>query len=64
MKQEEKEQIITRIIDLEMEQLDRLFSGVKPETTDSFSEKRKELQLLRCILFGYTSQFCTIKKGS
>ena len=64
MNQQDKEQIISRIIDLELEQTTRIFNGIKPEFNDSFSEKRKELQILRCLLFGYSSPFCTIKKGS
>lgn len=60
----EREQILSQIIKLELEQCELIFNGLKPSTVDVFSEKRKELILLRCLYFGYNSENCKIKKGS
>ena len=64
MSPQEKEHLISRIIELEMENCQLVFDRKKPTNNDSFSEKRHELNLLRCIFFGYNSNFCNIKKGS
>ena len=62
MTQQDKENIISRILELELENCDRIFKGIKPEINDSFSDKRKELEMLRCLLYGYNSIYCKIKK--
>ena len=64
MSPQEKEQIISRIIKLELEICDSIFQRIKPTIDDSFAGKRQELNLLRCVLFGYNSDMCKIKKGS
>jgi hypothetical protein len=62
MTEETKNEIISRIISLETENIRLIIDGHKPNEDDFFEPKRKELKLLRCILFGYSSNFCKIKK--
>lgn len=64
MTQQDKQQIMSRIILLETENTKLIFNGHKPAHDDYFEPKRQELTLLRCIYFGYKSNFCKIKKGS
>lgn len=64
MKNQETQTLITRIIELESEITTAVIRGHKPYHGDSFDEKRKELSILRCVVFGYESEFCKIKKGS
>lgn len=62
MSQEMKNQLISRIIELELENTHLIFNGYKPSENDDFQFKREEMNTLRCILFGYKTNFC--KKGS
>lgn len=64
MTQQDQEQIMSRIISLEYENTKSIIDGHKPSNEDSFEPKRQELNLLRCLYFGYKSNFCSIKKGS
>lgn len=64
MTQSDKDEILSRISELELENCKRIFDGIRPEVGDSFSDKRKEIEMLRCIYFGYNSPYCKIKKGS
>jgi hypothetical protein len=64
MKKQETEILITRIVELETEITSSIIKGHKPYHGDCFDEKRKELSILRCVVFGYESEFCKIKKGS
>ena len=64
MTQQDKEQIMSRIIQLESENTKLIFEGHKPRGDDFFEPKRQELKLLRCLYFGYNSKYCKIKKGS
>lgn len=54
----EKEEIISKIIELELEITFSIINGYKPSIDDRFQNKRNELKLLRCILFGYKSLYC------
>lgn len=54
----EREEVLSKIIDLEFEITSSIIKGHKPSIDDEYKEKRNELKLLRCILFGYKSQFC------
>jgi hypothetical protein len=63
MTEKNLQQILSRIIELEMENTGLIFEGYKPSEDDFFESKRKELTTLRCIYFGYDSKFCRIKKG-
>ena len=63
MTQQDKSQIISRIIELELEITRSVINGHKPAENDEFGEKRNELNLLRCLYFGYRTKFCNIKKG-
>ena len=56
-------QILSRIIELERENTDLIFKGHKPSEDDFFGPKRKELDTLRCVYFGYDSKFCKTKKN-
>jgi hypothetical protein len=64
MTQQDKEQIMSRIVSLEYENTKLIIEGHKPSNEDSFEPKRQELKLLRCLYFGYKSKYCSIKKGS
>ena len=64
MTQQDKEQIMSRIISLEYENTKLAIDGHKPSSEDYFEPKRQEFKLLRCLYFGYKSNYCSIKKGS
>lgn len=63
MTQQDKTQIMSRIISLESEITSSIINGHKPSENDVFREKRNEITLLRCMYFGYRSKYCKIKKG-
>lgn len=54
----EKEEIISKILELEFEITSSIINGHKPSIDDKYQNKRNELKLLRCILFGYKSSYC------
>jgi hypothetical protein len=58
MTQQDKEKIISRIIDLEYEITSAIIEGHKSSIDDKFQNKRLELNTLRCLLFGYGSEYC------
>lgn len=58
MTQQDKEEIISRVINLEHEITLAVIQGHKPSIDDKFQEKRVELNTLRCLLFGYGSEYC------
>jgi len=64
MTEQTKSEMISRIIQLELQNTKLIFDGHKPSENDSFEPYRKELSLLRCIVFGYNSNCCKLKKGS
>lgn len=58
MTEQTRSDLISRIIDLEYEITSAIINGHKPSVNDNFQEKRNELNTLRCVVFGYESQFC------
>lgn len=64
MTTQDKEKIISRIVELSLEETKLISQGYKPYINDQYQSKRNELELLRCLLFGYNSQYCKINKGS
>ena len=64
MTQQDRNQIMSRIIELELENTKLIFGGHKPTHDDFFEPKRQELKLLRCLYYGYKSNLCKLKKGS
>lgn len=60
---QEKNLIASRIIELDLEITRSVINGHKPSEDDEFKEIRQELNLLRCLYFGYRTKFCNIKKG-
>jgi hypothetical protein len=60
---QEKNLISSRIIELDLEITRSVINGHKPSEDDEFKEVRQELNLLRCLYFGYRTKFCNIKKG-
>lgn len=58
MTEQTRSDLISRIIDLEYEITSAIINGHKPSVNDIFQEKRNELNTLRCVVFGYESQFC------
>ena len=64
MTNQDKDNLITRIIQLQLIELESQMNGNKPTIDDKYKDVRSELKLLRCLLFGYNSEFCKIKKGS
>jgi len=64
MTEQDKNEMMSRIIELEYQNIKLIFNGHKPSENDFFEPSRKELNLLRCIVFGYKSNFCKLKKES
>jgi hypothetical protein len=63
MTEQTRNEMISRIIELELQITDAIFKGHKCEENDIFESSRKEVTILRCIVFGYHSNFCKNKKG-
>ena len=61
MTQQDKNLMMSRIIEIELEITRSIINGHKPSENDEFSEKRNQLNLLRCLYFGYRTKFCNIK---
>lgn len=55
---QDKEDLISRIIELELQITYEILNGHKPFVGDHLEIKRKEVNMLRCIVFGYKSFFC------
>ncbi len=53
-----KEELISKIIKLELEITDEVLKGHKPFHGDHLESKRNEVNTLRCILYGYNSLYC------
>lgn len=64
MTEQTRNEMMSRIIELELQNTKLIFDGHKPDRSDSFEPYRKELDVLRCVVFGYDSNVCKIKKGS
>ena len=54
--------ISKRITEGELELTMAVRNGHKPYIGDKFQPLRTEIQILRCIYFGYDSKFCKHKK--
>lgn len=63
MTQQDLAQVRSRIIELDYEITSAIIGGHNPTADDRFKQHREELNLLRCLYFGYKSNFCQIKKG-
>lgn len=50
--------LISRIIELELEITSEVLKGHKPFNGDHLEIKRTEVNTLRCIVFGYNSFYC------
>jgi hypothetical protein len=59
-----KSELESQIIKIESEITIAIINGHRPYHGDIFEDKRNELNTLRCIVYGYGSKFCKIKKGS
>ena len=55
-------EMMKRIVEIELELTMAARNGHKASITDKYSQKRVELDLLRCLYFGKDSQHCKIKK--
>ena len=64
MTSQDKNEIISRIIELQVEEITAVSEGHKPTMNDYLQPKRDEMDLLRCLLFGYNSEYCKLKKKS
>jgi hypothetical protein len=58
-----RNQIMSRIIELELKITRSIINGHKASENDEFKDERQELNILRCLYFGYQTKFCNIKKG-
>ena len=58
MTKKEKQNYKTRIINIEYEITMAIINGHKPKFDDEFKNKRSELVILRCCLFGFKNPFC------
>ena len=63
MTQQDLAQVRSRIIELDYQITSAIIKGHRPTADDQFKEYRDELNLLRCLYFGYKSNFCKYKKG-
>lgn len=63
MTQQDLTQVSSRIIKLEYEMTHAIIKGHKSTADDEFKNHREELNILRCLYFGYKSNHCRIKKG-
>lgn len=64
MTTEDKDEIISRILKLQLEECEAIFNGHKPTIDDKFQTVRLELNILRCILYGHKSIYCKKNLGS
>lgn len=55
---ENRNDLISKIIELELQITSEVFMGHKPFVGDHLEFKRIELRTLRCIVFGYDSIMC------
>lgn len=53
-----REELISKIIKLELEITTEVLKGHKPFNGDHLESKRNEVNTLRCILYGYNSLYC------
>lgn len=53
-----REELISKIIKLELEITSEVSKGHKPYYGDHLEAKRTEVNTLRCILYGYNSLYC------
>lgn len=60
----DKNEIISRILKIAREETTLVFNGYKPSTNDEHQEDRNQLTMLRCMVYGYNSNLCRIKKES
>lgn len=58
MNRNEKKELESKIIELELEITLSILHGHKSRSDDVFQKKREELDLLRCTVFGPESNFC------
>lgn len=57
-------EIMSRIVEIESKLTTKVIKErYKPTVGDEFELERKELNILRCLYFGYDSEFCVLKKG-
>lgn len=58
MTEKTKSELKSRIIELEHEITSAIINGHRPYVGDVYQEKRIELNTLRCLVFGYESEYC------
>ena len=58
MTQQEKNQIMSKIIELELELTRAIINGHRCTADDIFKGHREELLILRCLYYGKESIFC------
>jgi hypothetical protein len=58
MTEQTKSDLISKIIKLELQITKSIIGGHKPSVNDQFQEMRSELNTLRCLVFGYESNYC------
>ena len=63
MTSQDRNQIMSRIIELDLKITRSVINGHKPSEDDFYKDERQELNVLRCLYFGYRTKFCNIKKG-
>lgn len=56
-----KNQLISRIIEIEYQITSEISKGHKPFFGDHLESLRQEVDTLRCIVFGYDSPYCKKK---
>lgn len=62
MTQQDLAQVMSRIINLEYEMTHAIIQGHQSSADDKFKNHREELNLLRCLYFGYKSNYCKFRK--
>jgi hypothetical protein len=62
MNQQSQNQILSKIIELDLIITRSIINGHNPSENDQYKEQREELNTLRCVYFGYETKYCN-KKG-
>lgn len=56
-----KSDLVSRVIELEYEITIAIINGHRPYFGDKYQSIREELNTLRCIVYGYESNYCKKK---
>ena len=61
MNHQSRNQILSKIIELDLIITRSIINGHNPSENDQYKEQREELNTLRCVYFGYETKYCNKK---